>query len=374
MSPVLSVWLDACRILAAFAVFLGHSVGLEVAPSFLSSQWHRSADDAVTAFFIISGFVIAHTTRQRADQGLRPYVVARASRLYSVAVPAIFFALALDRLGMWINPAPYVPEWQYPRPWLFIPLHLAFMGETWLGAFQPFSMAPYWSLSYEAWYYAFFGLVFFLRGWQRWVLAGAVFAVMGPRIWLLMPVWFLGVWLHGRIERWQMPAVVARALMALPVLGYAAFVAFGWQKALDQASKDLYGVFSQTLPFPFSSGSTVHVLSDYAMAVMFAVFVVGCAHSRWQISGAWAVWIRRLAAYSFTYYLLHFTILVFCLALGWHRVEGWHFVGITLAVFAITWAHAQIGELRRVSYARAIERLIDWALACLRGRVWPGKF
>lgn len=61
---------------------------------------------------------------------------------------------------MWIDPSPYVPEWQYPRPWLYIPLHLAFMGETWLGAFQPFTMAPYWSLSYEAWYYAFFGLVF----------------------------------------------------------------------------------------------------------------------------------------------------------------------------------------------------------------------
>ena len=30
MSPVLSIWLDACRILAAFAVFLGHGVGLGV--------------------------------------------------------------------------------------------------------------------------------------------------------------------------------------------------------------------------------------------------------------------------------------------------------------------------------------------------------
>ena len=35
---------------------------------------------------------------------------------------------------------------------------------------QPFTMAPYWSLSYEAWYYAFFGLVFFLKGWLRWVV------------------------------------------------------------------------------------------------------------------------------------------------------------------------------------------------------------
>ncbi len=286
MNPVLSIWLDACRILAAFAVFLGHAVGLGVAPSVMGGQWHRSADDAVTAFFIISGFVIAHTTQQRADQGLRAYVVARASRLYSVALPAILFVYALDHVGMWIDPSPYVPEWQYPRAWLYIPLHLAFMGETWLGAFQPFPMAPYWSLS------------------------------------------------------------------------YAAFLQMGWQKGLDQASKDLYAAFSQVLPVPFSSGSTVHVLSDYAMAMMFSAFLVGCAHSRLEIGGRAADWIRRLAAYTFTFYLLHFTLFVFCNALGWRQVGAWHFVGITLATFAITWAHAQVGELRRHSYAKVIDRLL----------------
>lgn len=360
MSPVLSVWLDACRILAAFAVFLGHSVGMGVAPASMSGQWHRSADDAVTAFFIISGFVIAHTTQQRANQGLRAYVVARSSRLYSVALPAILFAYVVDHIGMRIDASHYVPEWQYPRPWLYIPLHLAFMGETWLGASQPFSVAPYWSLSYEAWYYAFFGLVFFLQGWQRWALGGAVFLLMGPRIWLLMPVWLLGVWLYGRVGAWRVSAGVARALMALSVVAYAVFLAFGWQRVLDQASKALYGVFSQTLPFPFSSGSTVHVLSDYAMAVMFAVFLVGCAHSRWEIGGRLSGWIRLGAAYTFTFYLLHFTLLVLCNALGWVHMGTWHFAAFTLAVLAITWAHAQVGELRRANYAAVIDRILPW--------------
>jgi len=360
MSPVLSVWLDACRILAAFAVFLGHSVGLGVAPAAMGLQWHRSADDAVTAFFIISGFVIAHTTHQRAGQGLRAYVVARSSRLYSVAVPAILFAYVVDHIGMRIDASHYVPEWQYPRPWLYIPLHLAFMGETWLGASQPFSVAPYWSLSYEAWYYAFFGLVFFLKGWQRWVLGAAVFLLMGPRIWLLMPVWFLGVWLYGRIGAWHMPAGVARALMGLSVMAYAAFLGFGWQRDFDQASKALYGVFSQTLPFPFSSGSTVHVLSDYAMAAMFAVFLMGCAHSRWQMGERLSGWIRLGAAYTFTFYLLHFTLLVLCNALAWQHMDVGPFAAFTVAVFAITWAHAQVGELRRANYAAVIDRILPW--------------
>lgn len=359
MSPVLSIWLDLCRVLAAFAVFLGHSVGLEVAPRWMSPQWQRSADDAVTVFFIISGLVIAHTTRQRQADGLRSYALARASRVYSVAVPAILFAYVVDQIGMRIDVSQYVPSWQYPRPWLFIPLHLAFLGETWLGAFQPFSMAPYWSLSYEAWYYAFFGAVFFLRGWWRVGVAGAIFLIMGPRIWLLMPIWWLGVWLHGCLGLIRLPAAVARAMMAAAVAGYAAFIELRWQKALDQASKDLYGMFSQHLPFPFSSGSTVHVLSDYAMALLCVVFVVGCAHSRIEIQGRLARLIRWLAARTFTFYLLHFTLLVFSLALGWRHVGAWHFVGITVAVLVITWLHAMIGEDRRRLWARFFDRCLS---------------
>jgi peptidoglycan/LPS O-acetylase OafA/YrhL len=93
---------------------------------------------------------------------------------------------------------------------------------------------------------------------------------------------------------------------------------------------------------------------------MFTAFLVGCAHSRLEIRGQVASWIRRLAAYTFTFYLLHFTLFVFCNALGWRQVPAWHFVGITLATFAITWAHAQVGELRRVSYARVIDRWLPW--------------
>lgn len=361
MNPVLSVWLDLCRVLAAFAVFLGHSVGLGVAPASMSLQWQRSADDAVTAFFIISGLVVAHTTTLRAQEGWRAYALARSSRLYSVAVPAILFAYVVDQIGMRIDVTQYAPGWQYPRPWLFIPLHLAFLGETWLGAFQPFSMAPYWSLSYEAWYYALFGAVFFLRGGVRWGVAGLIFLAMGPRIWMLLPIWYLGVWLYPRMGNWRVSAPLAWGMMLAGVVGYALFLELRWQKALDAASKSLYSAISSGIDRPFSSGSTVHVLSDYAMALLFTVFLIGAAHSRIAIGGAVARFIRVLADHTFTFYLLHFTLLVFSLALGWRQVGVWHFAGITVAVLLITWLHAQVGERRR----RAYERLID--------RVLPGR-
>ena len=42
------------------------------------------------------------------------------------------------------------------------------------------------------------------------------------------------------------------------------------------------------------------------------------------------------------------------------QVGAWHFVAITLGVFAISWAHAQVGELRRLAYARVIDRVLPF--------------
>lgn len=358
MSPALSVWLDLSRIVAAWCVFMGHAVGLHVAPVGLSGQWHRSADDAVTAFFIISGLVIAYTSERRAHEGWRGYAVARLSRVYSVAIPALLFAVAVDLVGMRINAAPYVPEWQYPRLWLYLPLHWAFLGETWLGAFYPFTVAPYWSLVYEVWYYAFFGCAVFLRGWPRWLGMLLVGLLMGPRIWLLAPVWWLGVRLHRWVPRHALSPVWARSLMGLSALLYALYIGTGMQAGTDGASKELYAWMATVLPFPFHAGSTVHVLSDYVMAALFALFVWGAAWSRWALPNDWARGVQRVAGYTFTFYLLHYTLLTLALACGLERVSGWTLLAIQLGVMAVTVLHAQVGEQRRAAYARVIDRLL----------------
>jgi peptidoglycan/LPS O-acetylase OafA/YrhL len=363
LNPALSVWLDLCRVLAALAVFVGHSVVLEVAPAALGRQWHRSADDAVTAFFVISGLVIAYTTH--AKQGsARDYALARLSRVYSVALPTVLFAFVIDHIGMRWNVAEYVPDWQYPRAWLYMPFYWVFLGETWFGATQPFTMAPYWSLAYEAWYYAMFGCVVFARGRWRWGLVAAVVLVMGPRIWLLMPVWCLGVALYRRLPSLQVRAPVAWLLMAGAVLAYAAYITAGWQRATDEASLQMYTWFGTVLPVPFFKGSTVHALSDYVMAVIFAVFAIGCASCRVDFGPATGRWIKTAASYTFTFYMIHFTLLTLCRALGYIALP-WFGYGLALmSMLATSWALAQIGEQRRGWY----RRLFD---AILPGRVTP---
>jgi peptidoglycan/LPS O-acetylase OafA/YrhL len=349
MTPALSVWLDLCRVLAALAVFVGHSVYLQVAPPSLSLTWHRSADDAVIAFFVISGLVIAHTTLGHAG-GAGRYALARLSRVYSVAVPAVLMALAIDLIGMRIDPSHYAPDWQYPKFWFYLPFHWLFLGETWFGAIQPFSMLPYWSLGYEVWYYVLFGVVVFLRGPLRWFIALLVLAVMGPRIVLLLPVWLVGVALQRTLPTLQLRPRAARALMALALLAYLVFFLSGLRNATDAASRWLYATASAVLPVPFDPGSTVHVVSDHVVALIFAVFVMGCARCGWDFGAAGALWIKRLAGFTFSFYLIHFTLLVLARALGASQ-PGWLAYGaLLLAVMAGTWALAQVGELRRDWY------------------------
>ena len=360
MNPTLSIWLELSRIIAALVVFVGHSVGLGVAPSDVIIQWHRTADDAVTAFFVISGLVIAYTT-QVSHGTAHQYTLARLSRVYPVALTTVLFVLAVDHIGMRVDVSQYGPEWQYPKLWLYLPFHWLFLGDTWFGAIYPFTMAPYWSLNYEVWYYVLFGCITFLRGHTRWAVVAAVLLVMGPRIWLLLPTWWLGVWLYRRLDTLRMGRAAAFGLMALAVAAYVVYLCSGLRGATDDLSRQFYAWLSSVLPRPFYSGSTVHVWSDYVMAVLFSVFLVGAASSGLAFGARASALVRKVAGYTFTFYMIHYTLLTFSLALGQRQV-GWVRYGLILTVtLLISWALAHIGEQRRSWYralfARALRAL-----------------
>ncbi|MFT3665075.1 acyltransferase family protein [Piscinibacter sp.] len=358
MSAALSVWLDLCRVLAAAVVFVGHSRGLAVAPDWIAPHWHRSADDAVIAFFVISGYVIAWSV-DRPGVTVRGYAEARASRIYSVAIPAVLVALALDHIGMRLDPTLYAVDWQYPRPWLFIPIHWLFLGGTWLGPMDPFSMASYWSLPYEVWYYVLFGCATLLHGRARAVGIAAALAIMGPRIWLLLPCWWLGVLLYRHGARLALARPVALAVMALAVAAYGVYAASGLRAEADLASRAMYGTLNHWLPVPLKPGGTVHPLSDYVVALLFAAFLVGCASSRIAFGPRTAAAIRWLAGYTFSLYLVHFSLLVLFAAAGWTHVDGGRYALVIASTLVAAWLLGQIGEVRRDLYRRAIAWLLD---------------
>lgn len=365
----LSIWLDAFRATAAFAVFLGHAVAVGVAPTDWSPTWHRSADDAVTLFFVLSGLVIAFSTLGR-GRGAWHYAIARLSRVYSVVLPCLAAVLLMDALGMRLAPALYTPEWQYPKLHLYLPFHLLFLGETWLGPIQPFTALPYWSLAYEVWYYLLFGWVVSTRGALRWLGAGALCGVMGPAMLLLLPLWLLGVAMHAWLPRSQLGPWLARALLLAGPALYAAFVLSGARDACDAASRLLYASLAGQLPFPFAPGSSVHVLADLPVALCFVLSLVGARHA----ALAWPSWlaacVRALAARSFTFYLLHYSTLALLKAAGLGDGSVAQFLLVLALTVLATALLAELGERRREHYAAALRWLL---VRLLPARMAPAR-
>ena len=74
-----SIYLDLVRFSAAMTVFIGHTSGQRLAGGF-AWQFGPFMDEAVIAFFVLSGFVIGHVT-QRREQIWGDYAVARAARI-----------------------------------------------------------------------------------------------------------------------------------------------------------------------------------------------------------------------------------------------------------------------------------------------------
>ncbi|UUZ51422.1 hypothetical protein LP420_19440 [Massilia sp. B-10] len=79
--------------------------------------------------------------------------------------------------------------YQLLKPWIYLPLHTLFMGELWTLTETPPWLVPYWSLGFEVWYYVLFGVMVYARGLRRVLLGGLVLLIMGPKLWLLLPVW-----------------------------------------------------------------------------------------------------------------------------------------------------------------------------------------
>ena len=106
LSRNVSIYLDLLRLVAAFAVFLGHAnsfffPGTHYMPFILGHQ-----REAVAVFFVLSGFVIRFVVIEKEGDWTK-YLIARLARIYSVAILAVFLTLIVDTLGIHYNSSYY---------------------------------------------------------------------------------------------------------------------------------------------------------------------------------------------------------------------------------------------------------------------------
>lgn len=140
--------------------------------------------------------------------------------------------------------------------------------------------------------------MFYLRGRMR-LLGAAVFALMGPKLWLLLPLWMSGVALY----RWQkghaIPQGMARTGWTLTLVLLAIWAWYDPEYELRLVAQAAW---------PFSGlrmGSADRVLADYIVGVLVLANFACARHAGFDLLPRAKRLIRFLSAHTFTLYLSH---------------------------------------------------------------------
>lgn len=245
---------------AAIAVLLSH-----VLPVFgFGKLFPAYGHDAVVVFFVLSGFVIAYAC-DRKDTGLFDYALSRLVRLWSVAVPALILGMVLWALLPSPDAASAASRSLRDAAGASL-ANLFFLGESWAGERLPPFNGPFWSLNYEAWYYAIYAAFIFTPGRKRWPATALVCVLAGPAVMALAPCWFAGVALYHWRARLQMSNAVAAGVFAFSLLGYAAI---GYCELAD---------WSRAWLKQATAGQSYHLGASQALIADFLLTVVVAAH------------------------------------------------------------------------------------------------
>jgi len=351
LTPAFSLYLDLVRVSSAAAVVAAHFAYTgAVAPGAwgVASEMGR---EAVIVFFVLSGFVIAASTSQRRPDG-RAYALSRLARLYSVALPVLLLAFAAGAVFRLLDVPVPTAAYALDKPQLYIPFHLLFLGQNWTLTEAPPFMIPYWSLCYEAWYYLLFGLACYLRGKRRVLFVAVALALMGYKMWLLLPVWLAGAWLYHAGGKPWLPPPAARLGWLASLLAFGLYAGLGLEaplRALGSAA------------WPFAAlplGSADRFLADYLVcAIVLANFA--CARDA-HFGGLLrlAAPIRLLASHTFTLYLSHMLVIRCWLALYPHRRDsGADLLALLLAIVAATILLGGVTERRLPAWRALFARL-----------------
>ncbi len=329
MSPAFSIYLDWLRLCAALLVFAHHAAYPRYHGSWLQGL-AGYGHEAVVVFFVLSGYVIAHT-RELKDHDWQHYLVQRLSRLWSVLLPAVALTLLLDAWGRPLAPALYE---HVQGGWGRALASLFFVNEFWIQGFAAGSNIPLWSLSYEAGYYLLFGVLSFGSPRWRWPLAALCGVLVGPRILLLLPAWRLGVWVQR--SRWLRERSASQgALLAAGGLLWA----LAWSLGKVGNQFITWRLIELLPPLLVQQlGASDAFVSDNLIALGVAAHVAGM--SVWlQGRAVWQplrFWVPLLSRATFPIYLFHYPLLQFFSALAavWPVLAWGGVTALSLAISA----------------------------------------
>jgi len=341
MTRATSLFLDVLRLTAALVVFFAHTTNYWN-PAMMGPMqvW---AHDAVIVFFVLSGYVIAHTTRDGARDA-RQYAVSRLSRLYSVVAPALVLTCLLWLAGRGLE-AEFYAGYERAYPWVRFAASSVFLNEVWMLELSPPTNTPFWSLGYEAWYYVLFGLALFVKSRRaKWIclIVGALLA--GPNVLMCLPVRLVGVAAYVLRDRGTLPrelAWVGLAVSAAVVVSVLRFLP-DWPVTPGAHPWYFAGAAGSDLVAGIGWAGVIWFFNRAAAGVPIAAFVYRP--------------VRWVAGHTFSLYLYHAPLVILASALfPPFTVRGVEWVPI-LVILIVVFIMGAVTESQRKRW----ESLFGW--------------
>ena len=270
--------------------------------------------------------MIRFVTRSR-EHTAREFFIDRASRMYSVVLPAMALTLVLSVICARLAPAYYQGTFApfSDHPFTRIVLNLSFLSQSWSHSTIPFIDSPFWSLSYECLFYVVYGILFYLRGWNR--LLGCIVwaAVAGPQVIFLLPLWYLGSVAYDcfyALRHTRIGALISglTVLQIASTIVLSGFVHHRWPV-----------IFRAVLRFSaWPNPLTLFHVDPYRATMMAAGTGILAAVILLQLllladfisldpSRVWAQRFRRLADGTFAIYLMHYPLMVLAQSTGFFQ-------------------------------------------------------
>lgn len=296
MTRQLSAYLDLMRVICAVLVVLSHLGHGHLVGGYL---WPFTAvgSEAVMAFFVLSGFVIALVTDKR-EQTVAVYAAARLARLYSVIIPAMLLTLVLDAAGHRIDAESYTVSHTSPSisPVAEYVLSATMLNQSWNIKQHFGSNGAYWSIPFEFWYYFIFGAVMLLKGWPRVIFTAVGVVLAGSKILALLPVWLLGVAAYHLLQRREPGRVGLMASLGSLIL----LALMLWTDVTSLGKATFLGITPNSLPW------------QYLVGLCFAIHIYGATDiARW-LTKPFVLFAKPLALFSgstLALYLFHLPII-----------------------------------------------------------------
>jgi peptidoglycan/LPS O-acetylase OafA/YrhL len=337
-----SVTLDLLRATAAQMVCVGHAINY----SGLSRT--LAPDVGVLIFFILSGFVIAHTLKSKTEAGpysLGRYGVERFCRIYVAYLPAMVLIGAAHvlaaQLGLEFSNIGSAELSTFVANLFMLQMY------PMNGSFGSFGSAGQLGTIAQEFHIYFFvgGLYFLCIGRQRFIAAGV--AVLSAA----MP---LGNFLTD----------YGRSLFILWLMGFAVYFVVRSIK-IDRMFAALFAVTAAGIlyqGFQFLDFKSVYNVANFpAVALGFAAITIATQCYRALAANRIALGlIHFFASYSLTLFLLHLTVIRVMYAAWPH--PSWLEVSIAIVLSNLLAAGLAFSRFGEIQYKRAAE----WIMGQLR--------